>query len=108
MDRDGIPLAFSIFPGNENEQPSLKPLETKGIQQMGCNKFIYCSDAGLASQANRRFNHTADRSFVVTQSIKKFLISVMISTNYSLLRIRLNLQNTRKEYVMRRLGVQKL
>ena len=71
MDRDGIPLAFSIFPGNENEQPSLKPLETKVIQQMGCDKFIYCSDAGLASQANRRLNHTANRSFIVTQSIKK-------------------------------------
>ena len=48
MDRDGIPLAFSIFPENENEQPSLKPLETKVIKQMGCDKFIYCSDAGLA------------------------------------------------------------
>lgn len=71
MDRDGIPLAFSIFPGNENEQPSLKPLETKVIQQMGCDKFIYCSDAGLASQANRRLNHTANRSFIVTQSIRK-------------------------------------
>ena len=71
MDRDGIPLAFYIFPGNENEQPSLKPLETKVIQQMGCDKFIYCSDAGLASQANRRLNHTANRSFIVTQSIKK-------------------------------------
>ena len=71
MDRDGIPLAFSIFPGNENEQPSLKPLETKVIQQMGCDKFIYCSDAGLASQANRRLNHTANRAFIVTQSIRK-------------------------------------
>ena len=26
-DGDGIPLAFSIFPGNQNEQTSLKPLE---------------------------------------------------------------------------------
>lgn len=71
MDKDGIPLAFSIFPGNENEQPSLKPLEIKVIQQMGCDKFVYCSDAGLASQTNRRINHTANRSFIVTQSIKK-------------------------------------
>ena len=28
-DGDGIPLAFSIFPGNQNEQTSLKPLEKK-------------------------------------------------------------------------------
>lgn len=27
MDGDGIPLAFSLFPGNANEQTSLKPLE---------------------------------------------------------------------------------
>lgn len=71
MDRDGIPLAFSIFPGNQNEQGSLKPLETKVLQDFECRKFIYCSDAGLASQANRRFNHVGERSFIVTQSIKK-------------------------------------
>lgn len=29
MYNDGIPLSFSIFPGNQNEQLSLKPLETK-------------------------------------------------------------------------------
>ena len=27
MDGDGIPLAFSLFPGNTNEQTSIKPLE---------------------------------------------------------------------------------
>lgn len=71
IDGDGIPLAFSIFPGNQNEQASLKPLEAKILQQFGCDKFIYCSDAGLASQANRNFNHMGKRAFIVTQSIKK-------------------------------------
>ena len=71
IDGDGIPLAFSIFPGNQNEQTSLKPLELKILQQFGCEKFIYCSDAGLASQANRNFNHLGKRAFIVTQSIKK-------------------------------------
>lgn len=71
MDGDGIPLAFSIFPGNQNEQTSLKPLEEKVLQEFGCDKFIYCCDAGLASQTNRRFNHIGQRSFIVTQSIKK-------------------------------------
>lgn len=71
IDGDGIPLAFSLFPGNQNEQTSLKPLESKILQQFGCDKFIYCSDAGLASQANRSFNHMGKRAFIVTQSIKK-------------------------------------
>ena len=70
-DGDGLPLAFSLFPGNQNEQKSLKPLETKILQQFGCEKFIYCSDAGLASEDNRVFNHMGKRSFIVTQSIKK-------------------------------------
>lgn len=70
-DGDGIPLAFSLFPGNSNEQTSLKPLEKKVLQEFGCDKFIYCSDAGLASESIREFNHMGKRAFVVTQSIKK-------------------------------------
>lgn len=70
-DGGGLPLAFSLFPGNQNEQKSLKPLETKILQQFGCEKFIYCSDAGLASEDNRAFNHMGQRAFIVTQSIKK-------------------------------------
>ena len=71
MDGDGIPLAFSLFPGNANEQTSLKPLEKKILRDFGCQKFIYCSDAGLASEDNRVLNHLGQRSFIVTQSIKK-------------------------------------
>ena len=71
MDGDGIPLAFSLFPGNANEQTSLKPLEKKILGEFGCQKFIYCSDAGLASEDIRCYNHTGERAFIVTQSIKK-------------------------------------
>jgi len=71
MDGDGFPLAFSLFPGNTNEQKSLKPLEQKVIREFGCQKFIYCSDAGLASENIRTYNHMGERAFIVTQSIKK-------------------------------------
>ncbi len=57
MDGDGIPLAFSLFPGNANEQASLKPLEKKVLSEFGCQKFIYYSDAGLASENIRFYNH---------------------------------------------------
>lgn len=70
-DGDGIPLAFSIFPGNQNEQQSLKPLEKIVLQRFGHSRFIYCCDAGLGSEGNREFNHMGERSFIVTQSIKK-------------------------------------
>ena len=71
MDSDGIPIAFSLFPGNTNEQKSLKPLEQKLIRDFACRKFIYCSDAGLASEDIRTYNHLGERAFIVTQSIKK-------------------------------------
>ena len=71
MDGDGIPLAFSLFPGNANEQTSLKPLEKKVLGEFGCQKFIYCSDAGLGSEDIRCYNHMGERAYIVTQSIKK-------------------------------------
>lgn len=71
MDGDGIPLAFFLFPGNANEQTSLKPLEEKVLQDFGCTKFIYCSDAGLGSEKIKKLNHADERAFIVTQSIKK-------------------------------------
>ena len=71
MDGDGIPLAFSLFPGNANEQTSLKPLEKKVLGEFGCQKFIYCSDAGLGSEDIRYYNHMGGRAYIVTQSIKK-------------------------------------
>ena len=71
MDGDGIPIAFDIFDGASNEQPSLKPLEKKLIKDFNFDQFVVCTDAGLGSEANRRFNSINERSFVVTQSLKK-------------------------------------
>ncbi len=71
MDGDGIPLAFSINRGNMNEQLTLKPLEKKIISDFELSKFIVCTDAGLASEDNRKFNSKDERAFITTQSIKK-------------------------------------
>ena len=71
MDSDGIPLAFCINKGNTNEQVTLKPLEEKIISDFKLSKFVVCTDAGLASTANRKFNNTKNRSFITTQSVKK-------------------------------------
>ena len=71
MDADGIPLAFSVFDGNQNEQPSMSPLEQKIIKDFDASDFIVCTDAGLSSTANRKFNSIQGRGYVTTQSIKK-------------------------------------
>jgi len=71
MDRDGIPLAFSMNKGNINEQLTLKPLEKKIISDFELSRFVVCTDAGLASEENRKFNDKDGRSFITTQSVKK-------------------------------------
>ena len=71
MDGDGIPLACDINPGNTNENITLKPLEKKIINDFDLSKVVVCTDAGLASIANRKFNNTNNRRFITTQSIKK-------------------------------------
>ncbi len=75
MDYDGIPLAFDIYPGNKSEQPTLKPLEKKIIKDYGLEQIIVCTDAGLSSKTNRKFNDLSVggervRSFITTQSVK--------------------------------------
>jgi transposase len=71
MDGDGIPLAFSIHNGNTNEQTTLRPLENKILKDFELSKFIICTDAGLSSTENRKFNNQQDRAFITTQSVKK-------------------------------------
>jgi transposase len=71
MDGDGIPLAFSIHSGNTNEQLTLQPLEKKILEDFSLAKFVVCTDAGLSSADNRKFNNLGERAFITTQSVKK-------------------------------------
>lgn len=71
MDGDGIPLAFNIYNGNTNEQMTLRPLEKKILKDFELSKFIVCTDAGLSSAENRKFNNKKERAFITTQSVKK-------------------------------------
>lgn len=71
MDADGFPLSFDLFPGNQNEQLTLKDHEHKVINDFLCSQFVYCSDSGLGSKKNRLLNTTGGRSYVITQSLKK-------------------------------------
>ena len=73
MDGDGIPLSFNIYPGNQNEQKTLIPEESKIINdfKLDDTKVILCTDAGLASDEIKKYNIDEGRGFVITQSLKK-------------------------------------
>lgn len=71
MDADGIPMAFDIFPWNQNEQTTLKPLESKILQDFGCSEFIFCSDAGLAVRPIVVLSTSGTVPMWITHSMKK-------------------------------------
>lgn len=71
MDADGIPIAFTIFPGNESEQPSLQRIEEMLADKFGLTDFIISTDAGLSSEDNRRYNMTEGRDYIAVQSLPK-------------------------------------
>lgn len=74
MDMDGIPISFSIYPGNRNEQMTMIPLEKKMLEKFDMSKFVVCTDAGLSSATNRVFNsydgEDGIRAYITTQPIK--------------------------------------
>lgn len=69
MDGDGIPLAFNIFPGNESEQAWLQPLEETLGRKFDLTEFVVSTDAGLASEGNRRYNMAEGRDYICVQSL---------------------------------------
>ena len=71
LDGDGYPLALNINSGNTNEQITLTSTEEQIIKDFKFSEFVVCTDAGLASIANRKFNAIQNRSYIVTQSLKK-------------------------------------
>lgn len=71
MDGDGIPLAYCLHSGNTNEQITLQPLEKKILKDFTLSKFILCTDGGLSSLSNRKYNTRGERAFITTQSLKK-------------------------------------
>lgn len=71
MDMDGLPLAMCVNPGNMSEQKTLQPLEEVLAEKFGLSKFVVCTDGGLGSKSNRKYNVTEDRNFITVQSLKK-------------------------------------
>lgn len=70
-DKEGIPLAFCVNPGNTAETTTLKPLEDKLREKFGISKVVVCTDGGLSSYDNRLNDHVGERAFITVQSLKK-------------------------------------
>ena len=52
MDASDIPLAYDIFPGNESEKLSLRPIVKRAKGKFGINRTVVVADRGLNTSDN--------------------------------------------------------
>jgi len=55
MDNSGIPLTYDIFPGNESEKTSLRPILKKSKTKFNLDRVIIVADRGLNTSDNTVF-----------------------------------------------------
>ena len=55
MDKNGIPLAFDLFPGNESEKLHMRPIINRVKNQFDSGRVIFVADRGLNSSDNIYF-----------------------------------------------------
>lgn len=76
MDKNGIPLSYDLFPGNESEKLMLRPTLKKTKKQFGIERTIIVADRGQNTSDNTVFiagknddAHTNHDGYVYGQSI---------------------------------------
>ena len=55
MDRNGIPLAFDLFPGNESEKVHMRPIINRVKNEFSNGRVIFVADRGLNTSDNIYF-----------------------------------------------------
>jgi transposase len=52
IDDNGLPVAYRLFPGNHNDQTTLRPVLEKNVKTLGFNRTIIVADGGLNGDKN--------------------------------------------------------
>lgn len=93
MDKNGIPLSYNLFPGNESEKLTLRPALNKTKNQFNLDRVITVADRGLNTSDNTLFiagknddDHINHDGYVFGQSVlgadKEFKDYVLNQTDY--------------------------
>lgn len=77
MDRNGIPVAYDLFPGNESEKVHMRPIINQVKQNLGCGRIIFVADRGLNTSDNiywlngdNKGNNNERDGYVYGQSVR--------------------------------------
>lgn len=77
MDRNGIPIAYDLFPGNESEKVHMRPIIDRVKRDYGDGRIIYVADRGLNTSDNiykingsNKSDHNECDGYVYGQSVR--------------------------------------
>jgi transposase len=70
MDRNGLPVCMSIFPGNKSEKKTLEPTMKDVKKSYGLGRLVVVADKGLNSGANIDMLVNGGDGFVFSQVLK--------------------------------------
>lgn len=70
LDRDGIPLTYDLFEGNESEKLTLKPNINRVKREYQLDKIIVVADRGLNTSDNIFHNNSSMDGYIFSKSIR--------------------------------------
>jgi transposase len=84
IDNTGLPIAYQLFPGNNNDCTTLLPIIKKVRREYGIGKAVVVSDKGMNTQKNAYYLANSRGGYVFSQSVRggtKELKSYVLNEN---------------------------
>ena len=70
MDNSGLPIAYHLFPGNNNDCATLLPIMKRIRGEYGIGKAVVVSDKGMNTQKNAYYLANSRGGYVFSQSVR--------------------------------------
>jgi transposase len=70
MDNSGLPVAYQLFAGNNNDCTTLIPIMKRVRREFGIGKAVVVSDKGLNTQKNAYYMANARGGYVFSQTVR--------------------------------------
>ena len=71
IDRNGIPVSYSIFPGNTQDKTTFKEVIQKSINTTDLGRIIVVADNGMYAQENMFLLVSKGNGYIASKSVKK-------------------------------------